>query len=51
MKVVSILENSEISIPDPEKVAFSSFSEKNGWGERFQGGYLSIICNSRIKEK
>lgn len=38
-----ILAKYNIELPDYHKVEFSSFSEKNGWGNRFDGTSLSII--------
>lgn len=38
-----ILTENRISLPDYHKVEFSSFSEKNGWGNCFDGTSLSII--------
>ncbi|MBR6913523.1 MAG: hypothetical protein IKN34_06935, partial [Treponema sp.] len=45
-----IIENTEkilakynIELPDYTKVLFSSISEKNGWGNHFDGSFLSII--------
>lgn len=34
-----------IELPDYTKVLFSSASEKNGWGNHFDGTHLSIILN------
>ena len=34
-KAIKILKENKIELPDPEKVAFSQFSEKNGWGNGF----------------
>jgi len=42
---IQILKSNSIEIPDPAAVAFSKFSEKNGWGEPFDGTRLSIILN------
>lgn len=41
----NILIKNNIPLPDYTKVLFSSASEKNGWGEFFDGTYLSIILN------
>ena len=38
-----VLKQNKISIPDYNKVAFSSSDELNGWGNDFDGRYLSII--------
>ena len=42
-KSIKILEENDIKLPDPKKIEFSSFDEKNGWGNNFDGTYLSII--------
>ena len=41
----AILKKYNIPLPAISTVAFSSFSEKNGWGENFDGTKLSIILN------
>lgn len=41
----SILKKNGISPPDYSKVLFSSSKELNGWGNVFDGRYLSIILN------
>lgn len=46
-KAIHILKNNDVAVPNPEQVAFSSFSEKNGWGEPFDGTGLSIILNNK----
>ena len=38
-----VLTNSGIELPDYTKVMFSAASELNGWGNDFNGNYLSII--------
>ncbi len=38
-----ILEENGIEPPDTSAVAFSSFSEKDGWGEPFDGSRLSVV--------
>ena len=38
-----MLESEGIGLPDIEKVDFSLFSEKNGWGNTFNGRKLSLI--------
>lgn len=38
-----VLKKNGITIPDYKKVAFSSSKELNGWGNDFDGRYLSII--------
>lgn len=40
-----ILNSNNIPLPDYTKVLFSSASEKNGWGNFFDGTQLSIILN------
>lgn len=40
-----VLVKNNIDLPDYSKVLFSSASEKNGWGNFFDGTYLSIILN------
>ena len=45
LEACSILEKENIDLPDIESVSFSSFSEKDGWGERFDGTKLSLILN------
>ena len=44
-KSIKILEDNNIELPDPKEIEFSSFDEKNGWGEKFDGTKLSIILN------
>ncbi len=46
-KAIHILKDSDVEIPDPKQVAFSSFSEKNGWGEPFDGTRLSLVLNNQ----
>ena len=41
----SILLKHNISLPDYHSVAFSKFTERNGWGNDFDGRKLSIILN------
>jgi len=38
-----VLENESVELPNPDLVKFSSFEEKDGWGEQFDGAKLSII--------
>ena len=40
-----ILNRHGITLPDYSKVQFSSIAERNGWGEDFDGRFLSIILN------
>lgn len=42
-KAMKILKDNNIELPDPEKLAFSSFALKDGWGEPFDGSSLSIV--------
>ena len=42
-KAIEILKDNNIDLPDPTMVEFSSFDEKNGWGESFDGAKLSTI--------
>ena len=42
-KSIKILEDNGIDLPDPKDVEFSSFEEKDGWGNDFDGTKLSII--------
>lgn len=42
-EIEKILTNHNIPLPDYSKVAFSSISELNGWGNDFDGAFLSII--------
>ncbi len=44
-KAINILRKNNIRLPNPEKVSFSSFSEKHGWGNQFDGAKLSKILN------
>lgn len=50
-----ILTENGIPLPDYHKVLFSSFSEKNGWGNDFDGRPLSVILNKtelyRLEER
>ena len=40
-----ILSRHKIALPDYTKVLFSSSEELNGWGNSFDGKFLSIILN------
>ncbi|MCF0241488.1 MAG: hypothetical protein HUK25_02570 [Treponema sp.] len=40
-----VLSSNNVPLPDYSKVLFSSASEKNGWGNFFDGTHLSIILN------
>lgn len=46
-EAISILEENSIKLPAHTDVEFSSFSENNGWGNPFEGEFLSIILNHR----
>lgn len=45
-KICDIVEDAGIQLPDPQLVAFSPFTEKDGWGEDFDGTYLSAVLTS-----
>ena len=45
-EIVSYLIKNNIPVPDVEKVAFSDIRQNHGFGEKFDGRYLSIILNS-----
>ncbi|WP_026522283.1 hypothetical protein [Butyrivibrio sp. VCB2001] len=42
-EMMSVLNDASVQLPDVNKVAFSSFDEKNGWGESFEGRDLSFV--------
>ena len=44
-KAENVLKKNGIVLPDYTKVLFSSSDEHNGWGNDFDGRYLSIILN------
>lgn len=44
-EIVSYLTKNNIPVPDVEKVSFSEFKYNRGFGEKFDGRYLSIILN------
>ena len=44
-KAEKVLALNGIALPDYTKVLFSSASELNGWGNDFDGEYLSVILN------
>jgi len=44
-EIVAMLEKENIELPDPKFVEFSKFSERDGWGEHFDGSKLSLILN------
>ena len=41
--IVKMLEDKKIELPDPQLVAFSKFSEDDGWGKDFDGTKLSMV--------
>nr|MCR4655052.1 hypothetical protein [Lachnospiraceae bacterium] len=45
IEACAILKKNKIPVPDLEKVAFSRFDEKDGWGNDFDGTKLSLILN------
>lgn len=45
LNVCKILEDNNIELPSISAVHFSRFTEKNGWGEQFDGSKLSLILN------
>ena len=46
--IVEILKESNITPPDISLVQFSHFSEKNGWGNCFDGEALSLILQKKL---
>jgi len=45
-KITDALERKHISLPNAEKVSFSRISEHHGWGNHFDGRFLSVILKS-----
>ena len=45
LDICNTLEQNSISLPDISTVAFSNFSEKDGWGYDFDGESISIILS------
>lgn len=45
LDICHILEQEDITLPDLDIVSFSSFSERDGWGNKFDGTKLSLILN------
>ena len=43
--IESILIDNKIGLPNPGTFAFSKFTEKNGWGNDFDGNKYSLILN------
>ena len=44
-QIINLLEKHNVKLPDIEKISFSTFNERNGWGNNFNGGLLSLILN------
>ena len=42
-KVCSVLVEDNVELPQISKIKFSSFSERDGWGDRFEGKNISLI--------
>lgn len=45
-KAEEILTAHQVPLPDFERVAFSRVTERGGWGENFDGRFLSLILHS-----
>lgn len=45
LDMCNLLENENVPLPELSIVSFSSFKEKDGWGENFDGEKLSLILN------
>ncbi|MBR1472483.1 MAG: hypothetical protein IJ600_12700 [Lachnospiraceae bacterium] len=45
LDIYHILEQGDIALPDLDIVSFSNFSERDGWGNKFDGTKLSLILN------
>ena len=43
LSICAVLESDNVEVPPVELVEFSSFEERNGWGNQFNGEDLSII--------
>lgn len=41
--MLAILEKEKVELPNPKAVSFSKFSERDGWGNDFDGKGLSRI--------
>lgn len=41
--IIDFLKKEKIELPDVKEIQMHSFSERNGWGEAFDGSYLSKI--------
>lgn len=46
-EIEEYLISKKIMLPNLQKISFSKFSELHGWGNRFDGTYLSIILNKK----
>lgn len=46
-EIIKILDEAGIQLPPIEKVAFSHFEEREGWGEHFDGSQLSTIISPK----
>ena len=46
IRLCNILESNNIPLPNIDTVSFSIFTEKNGWGNNFDGTKLSLILNN-----
>lgn len=44
-EIADYLTKNNIPVPDVEKVSFSEFGKNDGFGEKFDGRYLSIVLN------
>ena len=45
LNIVAILEKYNVALPNLSDVEFSSFYQRNGWGDYFDGHKLSIILD------
>ncbi len=45
LDICNILKQNHVTLPDINTVSFSSFSERDGWGNKFDGTRLSLILN------
>ena len=45
LDICDILDQNGVTLPDVNAVTFSSFSERDGWGNKFDGTKLSLILN------
>lgn len=44
-ELFDVLKENDVSLPSLDLVNFSKFSERNGWGNNFDGSKLSIVLN------